>query len=248
MGNDSSSPTGTDFKTTQASRKYDNAADDLPALPYLKQKAIVEDVTATLKSSIYMANFKRAFRGFLRKRPERAQMGVFMRIKAQSTRDADLLGLPKDTLDSLLDLLVIRHAPKITSEIIEELKERNKIKSSDPPVKQVEKAESVIGTIFSQVVSGIVEATAKKIYDKYSRGDDPEESDVEVDAGAKAKAEKERLERAKAESAKRQKEAEEWARQAEEEARKQEEKERDQKMRQEELKAVRDSNVAASDI
>lgn len=214
MGSDSSKATGTDFDANQKNRERDNAAEDLPSIPYVKQKEITAEITKTLKASIYFANYKRAFRGYLRKRPERNQMGAMFRIMQNSRRDGSMLGLPKDSYDEVVDRCVINLAPQINDDVIDFLTERRKVRPDDSPEKKQREAERNITIIFRHLTDEILDTTAKKLYEKYSRGADFEASDTEIDDEQKRKLAAAKQERLKKEAEQRQKQAEEWAREA----------------------------------
>lgn len=242
MGNDTSRAIGTDFGQNQKNKDLDNAADDLPAIPYMKQKAILAEINKTCRASIYMANFKRAIRGYLRKRPEKAQTGTLYRIHNASMCDADHLGLPKDHYEEYLAGLVGGIGADLRGDVLEFLLERGKLKSSDPEEIKARKIDHNIMIMFRQVTDSILQGVSKEIYEKYSGGRDFEASDVEVDPEKAKKLAEEKAERIRKAAEERKKQAEEFQRQAAEEEKAQAERERVVQERLEEQKRMQDAN------
>ena len=243
MGGDNSKATGTDFDGVDAARQMAAQADDIPTIPFLKNKEVMGKLDVMLKQSIWLANFKRAFRGYLRKKPERSQEGTFQRCMQFARGDADQLGLKKDRFGELLDKFVDELGAIFIDDSIDYLKERGKIKPGDPQSEIVSTAKKYQKILFSQVTNVEVTKAARKIYDKYSRGADPEQSDVEIDPETKAKLQAEKEARLKEAAEERKRQAEKWQRDAEEEARLQEEREREIKERQEQQAAIEDALI-----
>jgi hypothetical protein len=214
MGNDTSKATGTDFQSNQATRDVDNAAEDLPTIPYLKQKKVNEELILILRESNFLANYKRAFRGYLRKKPETNQTGTLYRIHTNSLRDGELLGLAKDTYAEVIDKCVIKMSPDLSGEVIEFLLERKKLKPSDDDGKKLALADKNLAIIFRTMTDGFIEGIGKKLYEKYSRGADFEGSDAEVDREKLAKLQAQKEERLKKAAEERQRQAEQWMQEA----------------------------------
>jgi hypothetical protein len=245
MGNDTSRATGTDFSANQRTRDRDNAAEDLPSIPYLKQKKVTEELALALRESIYYNNYKRAFRGYLRKKPEVNQMGTLYRIHNNALRDADLLGLPRDRYQEVVDRVVIKMAPDLNEDIIDFLMERKKLTEKDPPERKQRMAEDNLTQIFLYMGDDIVEQTGKKIYDKYSRGADYEVSDTEVDREKLAKMQAAKEERLKKAAEERQRQAEHFAREAAEEEAAQQRRQELVAQRQAEQKAIQKASESS---
>ena len=214
MGNDTSKATGTDFNSNQRTRSRDNAAEDLPSIPFLKQKVINEELAVTLKTSVYFHNYKRAVRGYLRKKPETNQMGALFRIHNRALDDANKLGLPRDSYDNLIDRVVIKMSADLNEDVIEFLIERKKLSASDKPEKKQRASEEVLGIIFGHMGDEFIEQTGRKMYDKYSRGADFEASDAEVDKEKLAKLQAQKEERLKKAAEERQRQADQWKEEA----------------------------------
>ena len=244
MGGDTSKAVGTDFEANQQRRQYDNASDDLPPIPFAKQKVVNGEVSKAVKESIFMCNFKRAFRGYLRKKPERNQLGVQFRVHQHSMRDADFLGLPKDSFKELIDQCVMKLAPDLNGEIIEFLVEKGKLKPSDPPEKKTRLAEDNLTTIFHIMANEIMTATGKKIYEKYSRGADFEASDVELSEEEKKKMADEKAARLKKAAEDRKRQAEQWQKEAAEEEAAQERRRAEVEQRQAEARRIAEAAQA----
>ena len=243
MGNDTSRATGTDFDQNQKNRAQDAAADDLPSIPYLKQKRLNDLINATIKQSIWFANFKRAYRGYLRMTPERNQVGTMMRIQTSSVKDADQLGLPKDSFEELLATLLTQVLPELNDDTRDFLRERNKISAGDSEEKIVAQVATSLLSLLRQIVTVFVEVQGKKIYDKYSRGADAEISDIEIDPETKARLQREKEERLRQAAEERARQAEEWKRQAAEEDALQQERERIIRERQAEMKRMKEQQL-----
>jgi hypothetical protein len=238
MGNDTSKATGTDFGRNQKTRMADTSAEDLPSIPYLKQKKVTAEISVQLKGSVFMANFKRAYRGYLRKSPERNQMGTMFRIHQNSLADGDALGMPKDSYEAVIDRCVVELAAELTEDVLEFLTEKKKVKHTDTPEQQQRKAEESIFQIFKHMTDQMVQAVGKKLYEKYSRGADFQVSDVEADPEKKAKMDAAKAEKLKKAAADRHAEAARWLEQAKEEEANQTAREEDIARRQEAQKAI----------
>jgi hypothetical protein len=238
MGNDTSRATGTDFDATQRSRDRDNSAEQLPVISYLKQKEVSQELNAAIKESIYFNNYKRAFRGYLRRKPETNQMGALFRIHKNSLRDADQLGLPKDTLGEVVDRVVIKMAPGLNDDIVEELVKFGKLKSTDEAARKQRMAEDSLTRIFGYLADEMIETTGKKLYEKYSRGADFEVSDAEMDQEKLAKLQKQKSERLKQAADERQRQAEQFLKDAENEEENQRKRQEAIAQRQAEQKAI----------
>lgn len=243
MGNDTSRPTGTDFESNEKTREQDTAAEDLPTIPIGKQKAINADLEEQLKKCIFYQNFKRAFRGYLRKKPERNQTGTLFRLQTHSFRDGDLLGLPKDSYYGFIDNMVIKFIPELEEDFLEFLIGRKKLFPQDPPLKKKQECERYLGIVMKHMTDIWIQGQAKKMYEKYSRGDDFEISDVEIDPETRAKMEAARQEKLRKAAEERQKQAAEWKKQAEEEERLQELRQAEVAKRVAEAKAIRDASL-----
>jgi Ni,Fe-hydrogenase maturation factor len=243
MGNDTSKATGTDWDINQANRDLDNQADDIPSIPFGKQKEIMAKLVETVKKSIWLANFKRAFRGYLRKGAERNQEGTFQKILQLSKTDADYLGLPKDSFNELLNGLIRDLGPIFLDDTVDFLVERQKLVRTDPEDTKNKIIFKYQKILFTQVTQFEVIKIGREIYKKYSRGADADVSDAEIDPEMKAKMQAEKEAKAKAAAEERRRQAEQWAREAAEEQAMQEERERALKKRQEEQEAINDALI-----
>lgn len=251
MGNDTSKAQGTDFKRNQDAkaqrRKKRRATDDgeendIPIIPFIKHKKIAEETQRIVNNSIWLANFKRAFRGYLRRKPERSQLGTQMRIQAQSTECADQLGLEKDSMQALVEQLIDEVGLLWYEDALEFLKERGIVGDSDDINQERSKVNDSMGQVFKQMVHDNVLSTGKKLYDKYSRGADPEISDVELDEEKKRKLAAQRAEAIRKAAEEREREAEEWKKEAEMEAQIHEARQRDvERLRKEQQKIAEHS-------
>jgi hypothetical protein len=224
MGNDTSKAQGTDFnKNQQLKKKKRRATDDgdeadIPIIPYIKHKKIAEATQRLVNESIWLANFKRAFRGYLRRKPERSQTGTQLRIQEQSMACADELGLEKDTNAALVDQLVDEVGLLWYEDALEFLKERGIVLDNDDINTERKKVNDSMATVFKQMVHDYVVTIGKKIYEKYSRGADPEISDVELDEEKRRKIAEQRAEAIRKAAEEREREAQEWKKEAEMEA------------------------------
>ena len=242
MGNDTSRAVGTDFEANRNNRDRDNSADNLPTIPYMKQKQVNEEMTKAIKTSIFFANYKRAFRGYLRRGPERSQMGTQLRLHFNSLRDADQLGLEKDRYKELMDTVVIKMGPELTPEIIDFLVEKGKLKPTDGDEVKQRKAEDSLATIFGYMGDEMIEKTGKKLYDTYSRGADFEASDTEVDAEKMKRMEAQKAERLRKAAEERQKAADAFMKEAAEEEEAQQRRQQAIAEREAEQKAIQQAN------
>lgn len=243
MGNDTSRAIGTDFQQNVKTRDMDVAAEDLPSIPFSKAKAIQEELETVLKSSIFFHNYKRAFRGYLRLRPERNQTGALFRIQTNCFRDADLLGLPKDIYYEVVDVLIIRFAPQLYDDFIAFLIDRKKLSPSDDDAVKRREAERCLGIVLKHLCDTFVQQQAKKLYEKYSRGEDFEMSDVEIDPETKAKQQALRQEKLRKAAEERQRQALEFQKQAAEEEALQTAREAEIARRVEQQKAIKDATL-----
>jgi hypothetical protein len=248
MGNDTSKSNaqGTDFKKNQAVKKKRRATDDgdesIPIIPHIKHKKISEETQRIVNESIWLANFKRAFRGYLRKKPERSQTGTHLRIQEMSLGCADELGLAKDSRAALIDQLVDEVGLLWYEDALEFLQERGVVGEKDDVNKERAKVNESMGEVFSQMVHDYVLSIGKKLYEKYSRGADPEISDVELDEEKRKKLAEQRAEAIRRAAEQREREAEEWKKEAEMEAQIHEARQRDvAKLRDEQKKIAQHS-------
>jgi hypothetical protein len=209
---------GTDFKENQRKRRQDGSCDDIPVIPFIKQKKINEGLCVIIRDSIWFANYKRAFRGYLRANPQRAQEGVFLRIHRTSLADADLLGLAKDSHEALIDHLVGEIGGLWSADCRDSLKERGKIHAKMNEVEIDRKINGAIADVFLQMAETFVMGIGKKIYEKYNRGADFEMSDTDMDPETKRRLDEQRQERIRKEAEEREREAAEWKVQADMEA------------------------------
>jgi hypothetical protein len=244
MGNDTSRAVGTDFELNRRNRDRDNSADSLPTIPFMKQKRVNEEMTATIKASIFFQNYKRAFRGYLRRNPERNQLGSQMRLHFNSLRDADLLGLDKDRYKELIDAVVIKMAPDLSGDIIDYLVEKGKLKPNADDLEKTRAAEDSLTTIFGYLGDEIIEKTGKKLYETYSRGADFEASDQEVDPEKMAKLQAAKAERLRKAAEERQKAADQFMKDAAEEEEAQQRRLEAIAQREAEQKAIQQANEA----
>ena len=107
MGGDSSKHTGGDFNQAQKDRAVNQQTEDLPLIPFDKKQSITDELTRLLKNSIWLANFKRAYRGYLRRKPERTQQGTMLKIHHSSLADADALGYGRrKSMVEVIDVLL----------------------------------------------------------------------------------------------------------------------------------------------
>ena len=242
MGGDTSKAVGTDFDANQQRRDIDNASDDLPTIPYAKQKSVTAEITKNVKGSIFLCNYKRAFRGYLRRKPERNQQGTLFRVQAQSMKDADFLGLPKDTFKELVDTCVMKLAPDLNADIAEFLLEKGKLKPSDTADRKTRLAEDNLTMIFTIMAREIIDGTGKKIYEKYSRGADFEASDVELSDEEKKKMADEKAARLKKAADDRKRQAEQWQKEAAEEEAAQERRRMEVEGRQAEARKIAEAS------
>lgn len=194
-------------KTTKA-QEDEAIPEDLPPIPFAKLKIISPQLEKIVKTSIWVANFKRAFRGYLRAKPEKAQNVICMKIHAESKRDADLLGLVKDTYNSLLQTLVDTLGPLWIDDAVDFLRSNNKIPASAPNADAYRIANTQIRHVFRDSCDAMVRGIGEKIYHRYSRGLDAELSDIELDPEEKARLEAEKEARLKQAAMERQKQAE----------------------------------------
>lgn len=240
MGNDTSKAIGTDFKENRRQKRRatdDGTDDDIPIIPYVKHKKITEDVQRVMSSSIWMCNFKRAFRGYLRRKPERSQIGTQMRIQEQALQCADELGLPKDSFEALIDTMVDEVGLVWYEDALDFLKEKGKIRDGCDISKERNCVNDAIATVFRQMAYDYAVTIGKKIYEKYSRGADFEASDIEMDEEKRKKIAQERAEAIRRAAEERERQALEWKKEAEMEAMIHEARQRDlEKMREHQKK------------
>lgn len=210
MGNDTSKAHGTDFDELQRNRERYNSFEDLPVIPFSKQKLITEELHRMIKESIWLTNFKRAYRGFLRRKPERGQDGTQLRIRDQSLRCADELGLPKDSMETLLELLVDVVGVIWYEDAEEYVRERGVVSDEDDPKTVIARVNGGIRLVFETMSEDYVNGIAKSMYDKYSRGADFEMSDFEIDDETRRRVREQQQEALKKAAAEREKRAAEW--------------------------------------
>ena len=244
MGNDTSRAVGTDFEANRRNRDRDNSSDSLPTIPFLKQKQVTEELTSTIKGSIFFANYKRAYRGYLRRGPERNQMGSQLRIHFNSLRDADLLGLERDRYREMIDTVVIKMAPDLTGDILDFLVEKGKVKQTDPEEKKQRAAEDSLTTIMQYMGDEIIEKTGKKLYETYSRGADFEASDDGVDPEKMKRLQEQKAERLRKAAEERQRAADQFMKEAAEEEEAQQKRLEAIRQREAEQKAIQQANEA----
>lgn len=209
MGNSSAKPTGTTFKPR---KNDDGTTDDIPVLPYVKQKMIAEQMAVLINDSIWISNFKRAYRGYLRRKPERGQEGTFLRIREQSTKAADQLGASDaDSLAKLHEKILTTLGPIWYDDAKDYLLERNMLKLDASEEEEKKKVSQSMTEVMVPMAETHILTIAKKIYEKYTRGADFELSDVELDDKRKAKLDNERAEKIRKQAEERERQAREWA-------------------------------------
>ena len=210
---------------------------DLPTIPFLKYKEINEDMAYFARTSIWMHNYKRAFRGFLRKDPRRNDAGTLYTIHCKSVAAADLLGQPKDSYSALIDATVDRWAPLWVYDAKEHLKEKKLITVIMKETTAQFFAECTVADVHRQMVDQVVNAVGKKMYDRFNAGIDIDVSDDELSPAEREKAiqakEAARLEAA----AKRREEASKWQSEASKVA------QEDAKRQQAVLQAIEDKKL-----
>lgn len=233
MGNNGGKPKaqGTDFKQNQEAKKKRRATDDgnesIPIIPHIKHKKITEETQRLINGSIWLANFKRAFRGYLRKKPERSQIGTQLRIQEQSLGCADELGLAKDSRVALIDQLVDEVGLLWYEDALEFLQDRGVVAAGEEINKERAAVNESMAEVFAQMLHDHVLSVGKKLYDKYSRGADAEVSDVELDDEKRKKLAEQRAEAIRKAAEQREREAEAWKKEAEMEAQIHEARQRD---------------------
>ena len=244
MGGDSSKHTGGDFNQAQKDRAVNQQTEDLPLIPFDKKQSITDELTRLLKNSIWLANFKRAYRGYLRRKPERTQQGTMLKIHHSSLADADALGYGhKDTYATLLKNMTARLGSLWSDDAKEFLTDRGKLNKnmSEDEVQQV--TDRAIMAVFKHMADTMVQNAGKKLYEKYSRGADFEASDVEVDADTKRKLLEEREEKLRLAAAERERQAAEWQAAAEIERKQQEAREAEVERRRQEQANMRNQQL-----
>jgi hypothetical protein len=240
MGSDSSKHTGGDFDKAKRDREANEFADNLPLIPFDRKQTITDEITKVLKGSIWLANFKRAFRGYLRRNPERTQQGTMLRIHHSSLENADELGLEgKDSYATLIKIMTFRAGGLWFADAKEFLQDKGKITKQMTDDEAQTVTNKAISIVFRQMADSLVQAAGKKLYDKYSRGADFEVSDTELDGEARRRQQEEKEAKLKAQTAERMREAQEWQAAAEAEQRAQEAREAEVKRRTEEQAAIR---------
>lgn len=213
MGNNNSKFDGVSWRDTEAARKgvAKTDASALPTIPYLKLKDIKEEMDHMVRTSVWVANYKRAFRGYIRKTaPERGQDAEQYRLHVKSKRDSDRLGTKADTYAELIEKTVRRFGPRWIEEAMDDLKEKKKIKPNASAEDATFATECAIADVHSKMIDGTVASIAKRLYHKYSTGNNPEDSDVELDWNAKQRMEKEKQQRLKKAAEERAREASKW--------------------------------------
>lgn len=216
MGGSNSKFEGVSWRDTEAGRKgIKNDPKELPTIPYLKLKDIKEEMEHMVRTSIWVANYKRAFRGYIRKdKPEKGQDAEQYRLHVKSKRDADRLGTKNDTYAELIEATVRRFGPIWLEDAMDDLKEKKKIKPGTSAEDEIFITECAIADVHGKMIDPILAVIAKRLYHKYSSGLNPDESDVELDFKTKQKIEKEKQMRLKKASEERALEASRWQEEA----------------------------------
>lgn len=206
---------GADFNQTRRQRAEDNAADELPPLPWASAQGIRDDFETEIKNSIWAANFKRAIRGMLRLQPAKANKAVAYGLHEQGGLDADKLGIgPQDTFQAIIDKVGAKHANDVVEHVQDYLIEKGKLKASDAPQKKNNEVQRVMRLMFGEAADEKAKVISKKVYEKYSRGSNFEESDVELSAEEKARMDAEREVKLRKAAEERQKATEQFKREA----------------------------------
>jgi hypothetical protein len=206
---------GSSFNKTRSERAENNKADEVPPLPWSSAAAIRDDFDTVLSGSIWVANFKRAIRGMLRLNPAKANKAVLFGVHEQGCLDADKLGLSeKDSFQAIIDQVGAKHAGAIIDDVQEGLIEKGVIKSSDSAQKKNTEVQRIMRLMFGEAADEKAKNISKKIYEKYSRGSNFEESDVELTAEQKARMDAEREEKLKKAAEERQRATEQFKKEA----------------------------------
>lgn len=184
---------GASFRDAQKAREQNNVVEEIPALPWSSAQAIQNDCEALLKGSIWAQNFKRAIRGMLRLSPAKANKAIAHGLHMQGAVDADKLGLgAKDTFQTLVDQIGQKHAGAVIEDVQEGLIEKGVIKTGDSAQKKNSEVQRVMRLMFGETLDTKAKDISRKIYEKYSRGSNFEESDVEMTPEQKARMDAER--------------------------------------------------------
>mmetsp|Transcript_52286 Transcript_52286/g.60027 ORF Transcript_52286/g.60027 Transcript_52286/m.60027 type:complete len:254 (-) Transcript_52286:9-770(-) len=219
--------TGTDFKAIERERRRkhgtDDGADDdtdIPPIPYMKQKKIADDLERCVRHSIWMTNYKRAFRGYLRRNPERAQIGTELRLHDNSMLCADELGLyPENSFSRLVDTLVDEVGLIWYDDALEFMREKGLVDPERDGVdRERDRVNDAIAEVFRQMANDYVTVTGKKLYAKYSKGVDFELSDTDAEDERKKRENQEKQDAIRREAEQRERQALAWKREAELEA------------------------------
>lgn len=205
-GNQSSQPVGTDFKqTTKQRQKYQNI--ELPDIPFNKLKEIQAEVDMTVKSSKYLAEYKREFRDALKRKEKKGHDPKINRLFDKSLHPADDAAGKEEDRKALIKLLTDNITPVVKDDIIDGFKEDGREGSDKALGKE---ADKVIFKLIHERVHDIIRDSAEAIYKKYLKGEDIDVSDAEDDEETLARKEEERAERAREAAKQREYEQEVW--------------------------------------
>lgn len=215
---------GTDFKTIERERRRkhgtDDGADDdtdIPPIPYMKQKKIADELERSVRHSLWMCNYKRAFRGYLRRNPERAQIGTELRLHDNSMVCADELGLyPEHSFGRLIETLVDEVGVIWYDDALEFMREKRLVDPErDGLQKERERVNDAIAEVFRQMANDYITVTGKKLYEKYSKGADFEISDTDAEDERRKREAQQKQEAIRREAEERERQAQQWKREAE---------------------------------
>eukprot|EP01064_Diplonema_japonicum_P023206 TRINITY_DN33651_c0_g1_i1.p1 TRINITY_DN33651_c0_g1~~TRINITY_DN33651_c0_g1_i1.p1 ORF type:complete len:237 (+),score=115.75 TRINITY_DN33651_c0_g1_i1:47-757(+) len=205
-GNQSSQPVGTDFNQTKKQRqKYQNI--ELPDIPFNKLKEIQAEVDMTVKSSTYLGEYKREFRGALKRKEKKGHDPKIMRLYDKSLHPADDAAGKDEDRKALIKLLTENITPVVKDDIIDGFKEDGREGDDKSFSKE---ADRVIYKLIHERVHDIIKDSADVIYKKYLKNEDIDVSDAEDDEEALAAKEEERAGRKREAAKQREYEQEAW--------------------------------------
>eukprot|EP00756_Hemistasia_phaeocysticola_P063326 Hpha_TRINITY_DN6799_c0_g2::TRINITY_DN6799_c0_g2_i1::g.110861::m.110861 len=204
--------TGQDFGTTAKDRdKYKEIEDDLPELPFNKEKEVCAEIDLQVKDAKYLPIYKKEFRAALARKKAKGEPPRLFRLYDKCLHPADETAGPNENRKGVRERIVASILPTVMEDLMEGFKEDGLGISEDEMEK---KGKNQMRRLVQERMHDILHYWAEKTFKKDQRGEDANVSDDEQEAErSNAEREKQRAERKKQIAAEREAEAKEFAEQ-----------------------------------
>jgi len=199
MGNEQSNPVGTDFKQASKDRKkYHNV--DIPDIPLNKLREVGAEVDQAVKGSKYIVFYKKEVKEALKRKRAKGHEPKLFRLHDKCLHPADEMAGKTNDRKALMQRLVDDVTPVVQEDFILAYKDEGMEGDKEILVA----ANKTIYRLIHERVHELLHETTEKVYKRYLKGEDYNESGDESDDND----EKEAARQARAADAARQREYE----------------------------------------